>query len=200
MFNKIFALFACFCLFAGAASASDWGILIEREEVSPTISLPASLWHGVRVGAVTGLTAGWVRYSGDFATQDVWNSAGFGALAGAGLSLSAELFRKRVMFNEVLSDTGYGGRIGASAGFLWGAATALVSGESERVGSSTAWGQLAGAAIGLIYGSYRAASGHYADEERPKGGLPLPFTVPVPQGFDVQPKPSGITIVFKKRF
>jgi hypothetical protein len=197
---KTIVLFTCLVC-AVPVSAGQWSFIIEREYVPADISLAGSLWHGLRLGTVTGLSAGWVRYSGEHETPGIWSSTGWGALAGIGLTAAADLFDKRVTVNNILSDTGYGGRIGGSAGFLWGAVTALVSGESERIGDGTAWGFLGGATLGLLYSGYQAATGHYSETGEVPDGLTLPTTLPLPHSFNLSPSPSGtILLTYEKKF
>jgi hypothetical protein len=176
------------------ASAFDLtGFLFNREEVVGTVSLISTLARGARVGGATGLSAGWARYADDNNTPQILSSTGIGILAGLGLGLTGELLGKRVPTNRAFSDISYGSRLGGSAGVLLGTVDGLLSGKTERIARDTAWGQLAGVALGVLYAGYQVASGGYTQGQK---------SLPIPVPLSIVPDPSSDTVMIylEKRF
>lgn len=181
-----------------SAFAFDLRSIFQREQVPQTVSLLYTLWHGLRIGTATGFSAGWARYAPENDMNNVWKSAGYGALGGTVFGLGAELLGRPAEGNEILADTGFGGGIGATAGTLVGTIAALLQQKSELVGEDAAWGQLAGASLGFLYGTYRVAAGKYSGQTMEEPRLPFPF--PVPNGFNLTPGTRGVRLTYEKHF
>jgi hypothetical protein len=157
---KIVALTVSLCLLAGTAPAAEQ----ENAADNGPATFVGTVFHGVGMGAYTGLAWGWVRYADHGQMQEFWESAGYGALAGLGVGLGAAIAGPDGTGDLVLTDIEQGAGLGSGVGFFWGIVSALFTGDSSRVGDGLAWGQLAGVAVGMGYAGFRIARGGYSDQ------------------------------------
>jgi hypothetical protein len=165
MIKKSIAVCMAVCFFGHAAFAYDTG-KGGSEQLTPAAQFVGTTFHGIGLGASIGLAAGWVRYADQHEMQNVWESVGYGALAGLGVGLGAAVLGKESgRGDRALSDIDTAASFGGGAGFLAGTVSALFTGESPRIADGIAWGQLAGCVLGLGAVGYKAATGKYEEEE-----------------------------------
>jgi hypothetical protein len=155
----------CCCLVAGTLPAQEAPALDEKTE--RIVTATATVFHGIGMGASTGLCAGWVRYADRHEMQQVWESVGYGALGGVALGTGAAL--AGAAGEDALNDIDRGSALGGGIGFAWGVVAALFTGESPRIADGMAWGNLAGITAGMCYAGIRSLRhGYPREEEAPK--------------------------------
>jgi hypothetical protein len=134
------------------------GLFGPQSQYSPSVFTYGS--HGLAVGAMAGLSAGYLVARHDGFRSNDWRplvlGVGVGALSGAGLGLVlgfVDLADDRPgMGNIVLRDMDYGGGFGAVVGLIAGALTVIKTHEPEHIALGTAIGALSGVGAGLIVG------------------------------------------------
>lgn len=165
MIKKSIAVLMAACYFGQVAFAYDTQKAGDGQ-LTPAAQFVGTTFHGIGLGASVGLAAGWVRYADLHEMQDVWESVGYGALAGLGVGLgAAALGAENGRGNRALSDIDAAVGFGGGVGFFTGIVSALFTGESPRIADGLAWGQLAGCVLGMCAVGYKAATGKYAEEE-----------------------------------
>jgi len=171
MLKKFISVIVTFCLFSASVMAAPQGPLFgegqeRRKEKRPATFIETAV-HGVGLGASVGLAAGWVRYyPHKYELQNMWNSVGYGAVAGLGVGLAAASFGPNGTGDQVLTDIERGSAFGGSLGFLAGVVSALFTGDSEQLGSGIAWGQLGGVVLGSGFAIFKIATHRYTAEPK----------------------------------
>jgi hypothetical protein len=161
MLRRWIAVFAVVCYLWTAAFGQEPSDCPKAAEPSPAAEFIGTTVHGTALGAYLGLSAGWVRYADRHEMQNVWESAGYGALAGLGAGLTAAIVGKNGTGELVLADIDRASGVGGSFGFLWGITGALFTGDSRRIANGLAWGNLAGCVLGLGIAGYKIATEKY---------------------------------------
>jgi len=164
LLRRILAIFIVLCGLTNIAAGQEENDVKEKDAASVS-TFVGTTFYGVGVGASQGLSAGWVRYADRHEMQNVWESVGYGALGGVGLGLTAAVLGNDGSGMKVLKDLDTAGSLGGGFGFVWGIVSALFTGDSRRIASSIAWGNLGGFVLGLGVAGYKMAKHKYADED-----------------------------------
>ena len=110
-------------------------------------------WDGMTLGAMLGLSAGYLQYVDGYDTRKFALDTAYGALAGTGVGLvlgMADVSRGSKGYGAIaLKDMNLGGRLGMAVGALWGTANALKNNNWENLGKGAAWGFIGGSVAGL---------------------------------------------------
>ena len=167
--KRFIAVIVAVCSLTSMAGAGECGwrqkLKEKREQKAGTVA--ETIGAGIGMGASTGLSAGWVRYyRPHYEMQNIWDSVGYGALGGLGLGVGAAVLGRNGTGFQYLNDIDAVAGAGGTAGFFWGIVSALFTGDSERVGSGLAWGQLGGTVLGIGFASTKAVMGKYTAVEK----------------------------------
>lgn len=119
-------------------------------------------FRGLCIGAITGASAGYIRYSDDNDSSSIGRSTAYGALIGAGLGLVAgisDIYGSKSCGDLLIKDMNIGGEFGAAIGLIWGGIDALNKNETKNLGKSVAWGYLGGIILGAGVAIYQSTDG-----------------------------------------
>lgn len=159
MFRRCIMLVVLFCsVFMSYGKADGWAYLISNKTSEGDPSVFEYGWRGMLIGVLSGLSAGYVRYSEQNNTENITKSAGYGTLAGAGIGIImgiADVAKGRKGMGDILlRDMNLGGWFGLTVGTLYGGINTISNGDWKNVGTGASWGYLGGVTLGLIVALY----------------------------------------------
>jgi hypothetical protein len=142
----------------GGGEAHAAGYYGPRSEYSPSVFSYG--FRGLGVGAIGGLSLGYIIARDDGFRSDDWATLGYGlgigALGGGAIGLTlgfVDLADDRPgMGNVALRDMLYGGLFGIAAGAIGGGIAAISSGDPEHILFGASIGALSGVLVGLVVG------------------------------------------------
>lgn len=115
-------------------------------------------WTGMTLGAMIGLSAGYIQYTNGSKAKTVALDTAYGALIGTGAGLllgSADAARGKKGYGAiVLRDMHTGANLGAVVGGICGVVAAISNDNWENLGRGAAWGYIGGSAVGLCIAFY----------------------------------------------
>jgi hypothetical protein len=139
-----------------SVSSAESGFFGAPPEGSPSILNYG--WDGMTLGALLGLSTGYLHYLNDNETKNLGINAAYGALIGTagGLALGfSDASKGRKGYGAiVLRDMHLGGNLGLVVGAIVGGLQYSSDKEWKRVPKGMAWGYLGGAAAGLAIAFY----------------------------------------------
>lgn len=127
-----------------------------------------SILQGTIIGTYSGLSVGWLRYTGNNQTQDVWDGVGYGALIGTGVGIAASSMHWKENGDYVLSSINEAEAWGGCFGFILGSISALGNHDSKNIGTGIAWGCIIGTVVGVGAAGYEIAANKYAGNSKSK--------------------------------
>lgn len=179
MYKKIISMAIITAVCASFSTISESAIF--GKPYSNTPSVISYGWYGLLLGALGGLSAGYIRYADEKDNSDnILKSVGYGTLSGAGLGLiigAVDMSSgKTGMGGIIMRDMYLGGLLGLTLGGIGGGIEAIGSKRWESVGKGAAWGYLAGIVFGITVASIEGP-GLIADETSEKKHLSYKLTL-----------------------
>lgn len=154
--KKIIVLVIVLSLFSISLAYAEGGFFGASPEGTPSIINYG--WEGLTLGALLGLSAGYLHYTDSKEKKDITLTTAYGALIGTAggliLGFSDASKGKKGYGAIVLRDMHLGGNLGLVVGGIIGGIQYSSDKEWQRVPKGLAWGYLGGAVAGLAIAFY----------------------------------------------